>query len=203
LHLLNVGDKDIKISARFNDILLGAWSDQLLLYAGNSINEVVYAGFHQGDDSSPYLNRQVDFEYKDGSAGHPFTPHPEVEWNNYWTDNHLRGPENGDSAILTLGRTGGEWWVEWDNLTRTNDADNVWDGASWKVSLPGLDLDPDVYVGVWYANPRTSTSQTSKIEWFRVEAEGVQVVPEPATIVLWSGLGAMGLVAAWRRRRAS
>jgi len=26
-------------------------------------------------------------------------------------------------------------------------------------------------------------------------------VPEPSTLVLWSGLGAMGLIAAWRRRK--
>jgi MYXO-CTERM domain-containing protein len=27
------------------------------------------------------------------------------------------------------------------------------------------------------------------------------VIPEPTTLVLWPGLGAVGLIAAWRRRR--
>jgi hypothetical protein len=26
-------------------------------------------------------------------------------------------------------------------------------------------------------------------------------IPEPSTLIIWSGLGAMGLIAAWRRRK--
>lgn len=30
---------------------------------------------------------------------------------------------------------------------------------------------------------------------------GINVLPEPSTIVIWSGLGVCGLIFAWRRRR--
>jgi hypothetical protein len=30
---------------------------------------------------------------------------------------------------------------------------------------------------------------------------GSSIIPEPASLLLWSGLGAVGLIAAWRRRK--
>jgi len=55
----------------------------------------------------------------------------------------------------------------------------------------------------WYADGdgwQGGADESWAIENVRVRVES-NVVPEPCTLLVWSGLGAAGLVAAWRRRR--
>jgi MYXO-CTERM domain-containing protein len=59
------------------------------------------------------------------------------------------------------------------------------------------------FASPWYSaafsiNPAVGQSFIA-FALYRPEPTGV--VPEPTTLLVWSGLGAMGLVAAWRRRR--
>jgi len=205
LRVPDVGNRDFTISAQFRDINLAAWSDQLMLYAGTSVDQNVHAGFHQGDHWNPQLNRAHVWEFDDGSNSLPIyaiagTDH--AEWEQYWIDNGFIGPANGDDAVFTLGRTDEKWWIGWeidesaysDGYTRSGNLKDT----KWAVEFPDAQADDDLYVGILYANPRTDTTQTSYVDWVEVT---VEPVPEPSAIIVWFLIGSTALAIGWWRRR--
>ena len=105
----------------------------------------------------------------------------------------------GDDILLTFGRTEGLWTLSWDN--QTNPAAS---GASPGISLPWLDEEEDLYVGVFAANAGTVGGTTDVVVSFTSEIDyfSVDVVPEPSSIVLLS-IGALSMMLWGRRRRKS
>jgi hypothetical protein len=171
LLLSNVGSLDFAVSGLFRNVMVPNGSDQLLLYAGTSATNVVRAGFHE---------RDVYLIVENQGAGdvRPFL-------------SNLNEFSPGDDVLLTFGRTGGLWQLSWQNLTNP-----ITSGSSTPISLPWLDGEPELYVGVMASNAGTATSFVGQIDSF-----SVNVVPEPPSMALF-GLGAVGVVVLSRRRRA-
>jgi len=199
LYLPDVGNRDVRISAKFKSIHLAGWSDQLLLIAGTSVDQHVHAGLHQGDRAGPHLDRMLIWEYSDGSRGFPHyaaSGHTYQEFDNYCITNRLVGPANGDDIIFTLGRTAGKWWIAWDNLSEDKYSDGYTRDGSleetrWAVELPDAQAGVDLYVGLLYANPRTNTPQTTQVDWFEVQVAprvGQQSAASPATATAPGGI---------------
>jgi hypothetical protein len=142
LDLPDPGSNDIVIRAEFKNVQLGSTvSNQLVLYAGVANGDSVRAGLHRSAGALGYmLNGNVN-NADDAAWGTGASP-PDLL-------------SNGDDIVLTLSRTGGLWSLSWDNLT-----DPLADGSSPGFSYPWLD-NTDLFVGIHYGTPRTSTAVTS------------------------------------------
>jgi len=148
LLLPNVGDQDVTIKALFRDIQVSGYhsSNQLTLYAGQSATQNIRAGIHYYHDHDYALwSRNPD----DGVT-HAWTTPSDASWS------------DGDDVELTLSRQDGRWQLDWHNLTNDDS------GTSDSFSLPWVDGNA-LYVGIHYANARSSTSRTSLVESFTVE----------------------------------
>ena len=112
--------------------------------------------------------------------------------NNGGGDMNVFSPHNswtpGDTIEVTLARQSGMWSLSWDNLTAASS------GSLPAVSLPWLDSQPDLYFGILAANAGTNSSFIGQVDRF-----SVNVVPEPASVVVW-GLLALPFTAAVRWR---
>ena len=162
-----VGNRDLSITAVFENVAVPNLSDQLFLYAAVDENTILRAGVHQSNAYHFTVNM---------GAGDS-TP--------------LAAPANsfatGDDIQLTLSRTAGLWAVSWFNLSDNSQ-------GTMGLSLPWLDAPGDLYLGVHAANARTSTSFVATID--RVI---VNIVPEPATLMLAVVCGAILATTRWPR----
>ena len=146
-----------------------------------------------------------------GMPGYLATVTTETE--NAWvTQNLLRPSPYGALAIGGFQPPGspepaGGWqWVTGEPWGYTN-----WAGAP--PSQEPNDLGGEDRLNIWGGGwgPRFSTGEDRCGTWndvlanypnmeaYVVEYSGA--VPEPSTLLVWSGLSAMGLIAAWRRRK--
>ena len=166
--------KDLRITAKFDDIEMPGLSDQLLLYVGTSSEKVLRGGFHQIDNS--ISSGQLVLAGNTGAGDFGF---PQID--------QLGLFSTGDDIVLSLSRTGGQWSLEWENLT--NPAAS---GAYSGVSVPWLDTEPNLYVGLMHMDARNFSPQTAKVDYFRVE---VGPVPEPSSLALILLVG----LATWRQ----
>lgn len=162
LFLPNLGLHDFSISGLFRDVRVPNASDQLFLYVGTSETNVVRAGFHELDVYMIVENQGSGDQRPFLSAFDAFMP--------------------GDDVMLTFGRTSGVWRQSWENLTNPSAS-----GFSPGFSIPWLDGEKDLYVGVLAANAGSDTSFTAKLDTFDVAR-----VPEPATLTLL-GTGLIGV----------
>jgi hypothetical protein len=164
--LTDMAGRDLRITAKFDDVVLQDLSDQLLLYVGTSSDKILEAGFHDYSAIDPSgATAQYSILGNTGSGDFTFPGADSV-----------RLFANGDDVILSLSRIDGLWSLEWENLT--NPAAS---GAYSGISVPWLDAEPDLYVGLMHMDARNFTPQTAKVDYFRVE---VSVVPESSSLVL-------------------
>lgn len=83
----------------------------------------------------------------------------------------------GDDVILSLSRIAGLWSLEWEDLT-----DPANSGSVSGFSVPWLDGEPNLYVGITNMYFNNAARQTAKIDYFRVEVGAP--VPEPSSWAL-------------------
>jgi hypothetical protein len=163
--LTNMSERDLRITAKFDDVVLQELSDQLLIYVGTSSELILEAGFHDYSAIDPSgATAQYSILGNTGSGDFTFPGADSV-----------RLFANGDDIILSLSRVDGLWSLEWENLT--NPAAS---GAYSGILVPWLDSEPNLYVGLTHMDARNFSPQTAKIDYFRVE---VGPVPEPSTLV--------------------
>jgi hypothetical protein len=156
LLLPNPGANDITIEAKFLGTDIGnVLSNQLMLYAANSAGDSIRAGLHRGSPSG-YLSYTFASNQLGGDAG-------------YYDSGSIFS--NGEDVIISLARTSGTWEVSWQNLTNPSKS-----GTSGSIAAFNWLDNQDLYVGIHYANPRTSTQYTTGVEYFRADG-----VPEPST----------------------
>jgi len=74
-----------------------------------------------------------------------------------------------------------------------------WSGCGYSKSL-ALSIGDHVDFAVGFPAGTVYYSDTTGVE-ATLEGPDPSPVPEPTTLIVWSGLGVVGLVAAWRRRR--
>jgi hypothetical protein len=159
-----VGAQDITVSALFRDVQVPNNSDQLFLYLGTSQNSVVRVGLHSGNRYAFVVNQGV------------------VDTLPFISD--FGAFASGDDVQLTFGRSGGQWQMTWQNLTTPAES-----GSSPFVSLPWLDAQSDLYVGVLASNAGTDISFAAQIDTF-----SFVVVPEPSSrALLVAGFVLLGL----------
>lgn len=139
----NVSTQDLYVSALFRDVQVPNGSDQLCLYVGMSASNVVRAGFHNG-------NVYLITENQGSGDQSPFV-----------SDFDAFAP--GDAVRLTFARNGGEWTLSWEDLTNPSAS-----GSSPGVSIPWLDAEPNLYVGVLAADAGTTIPFTAHIDTFSV-----------------------------------
>jgi PEP-CTERM motif len=169
LLLSGIGAQDFSVSALFRDVRVPNGSDQLMLFVGTSTTNVVRAGFHELDVYAIVENT--------GSG----------DQRPYLSDFNAFNP--GDDVLMTFARRNLQWQLSWQNLTNSGA-----NGASSIVSLPWLDAESDLYVGVLAANAGTGTPFLGKLDYFKVQG-----VPEPSSVVLF-GLAFTGLICLSRKR---
>jgi hypothetical protein len=81
----------------------------------------------------------------------------------------------GDDIEVTLSRQAGLWTLSWNNLSTASS------GSLPSVSFPAMDSQPDLYFGVLASNAGTTQSFVAQIDNFSVD-----VVPEPASGIVWA-----------------
>jgi probable HAF family extracellular repeat protein len=135
-----------------------------------------------------------------GNPANPPTSHPFIwEWEN----------ENG--VMEDLGSLPGR--TDWGYARGINDLGEVvgssgghafvWDSVGGMLDLNGLLDGSGVGWEVTQAYDINNSGQIVGGGYHNGEYRGFLLtpVPEPSTLVLWTGLGAMGLLALWRRRK--
>ncbi len=166
--------RDFKITAKFDDIDVPGLSDQLLLYVGTSADKVVRGGFHENQTLDPSGGTgQFILVGNTGATGFGFPQGDE-----------LGTFEIGDDITLSLSRTGGLWSMEWQNLSNPSGS-----GGVSGISIPWLDAESDLYVGLMHLDARNFESQTAKIDYFQVELGGLVPIPEPSSLALFALAG--------------
>ena len=189
LFLPNPGANDITIEASFLGVDVGnVASNQLMLYAANSAGDSIRAGFHHGNPSG-YLGYIFTSNQAGADTGH------------YGSGGSSFS--NGEDVILTLARTSGTWDISWQNLTNPSKS-----GTSGSIAAFSWLDNEDLYVGIHYANPRTSTQYTTGVQYFSTVPDAgpgnaiPDPIPEPTSLVIWSliGLSFVG-IRCWRRRK--
>jgi hypothetical protein len=99
--------------------------------------------------------------------------------------------EIGDDIVLSLSRIAGTWNLHWKNLT--NPANS---GAYVGISIPWLDVESNLYVGLMHMDARNFSSQTALVDYFQVS------VPEPSAIALLAVACSLSFVLANRVNRS-
>jgi len=170
LYITGVSGKDLTISVLIKDIHVTLESDQFVLFAAASIGKQLRGGCHVW--SSGANPRQYTLSSNRGG----------------WDGKEWFGPTGafaeGDKVRLSLSRTGGSWGLAWNNYSQGTQ------GKSPSFSFPWLDTEPNLYCGIWYANPTNDNPKTSRIESFSVsvgpprpEGPGERTGQEPQATV--------------------
>jgi hypothetical protein len=165
--------RDLRITAKFDDVTLRDLSDELLLYVGVDSDVILEAGFHDYSAIDP-SGATGQFAVLGNTGAGDFT-FPEVDPVKFF--------ETGDDIVLSLSRIAGQWSLEWENLSNPGMS-----GFYTGISVPWLDAEPNLYVGLMHMDARNFTTQTAKIDYFRVE---IGAVPEPnsgSLLGLWACL---------------
>ena len=179
--LTEMAGRDLRITARFDDVSVADSFDQLELYVGTDADNVLRGGMHQAaapNDGQFVLAGNTG----SGDFGFPLIGLP----GSFTT---------GDDIVLALSRIDGRWIMEWDNLTNPAGSGKVED-----VSVPWLDGEESLYVGLMHMDARNNTSQVAKVDYFCVEVGAIPdtvAVPEPLSLTLL----ALGMGAVLLRRR--
>ena len=166
--LTEMAGRDLRITARFDDVSVADAFDQLELYVGTDADNVLRGGMHQAaapNDGQFVLAGNTG----SGDFGFPLIGLP----GSFAT---------GDDIELSLSRIDGEWSMVWDNLT--NPAAN---GHVEGIVVPWLDGEESLYVGLMHLDARNTTAQIAKVGYFCVELGPIPEpngVPEPAALTL-------------------
>lgn len=159
-----VGSDDFIVRAKFLDLHTEQSSDQIGVFVGTSVDNVVRGGAHETATPGTY---QAIFN---------------------WSQSGVDGPpqggaldvfQAGDDGIFELGRIGGVWHFSWQNLDTP-----ALSGSVGNFTVPGLDSATDLYFGVFNHDARNTTPQLATLEYFQV-LTGASV-PEPSSLVLWA-----------------
>lgn len=110
---------------------------------------------------------------------------------------------NGPTVTVTPSFDDGEYWHAWIDYngtslevrTNTSDVRPTLPTLSYNLSLPNLLGMPSAYVG-FTGGTCIAYGKYDIVAW---DFEGAPAVPEPATIAIWSVLGALGMIVARRR----
>lgn len=175
--ITNMVGRDFRVSAKFDDINVPGLSDQLLLYVGTDADHVLRGGFHENatfDPSGDTAQLVLAGNTGAGDFGFPGIGLPETI-------------ATGDDVILSLSRLAGEWQLEWENLT------NPAASGSYQVaSMPWLDGESELYVGLMHMDARNFVSQTANVDFFRVQLGAP--VPEPSSAGICVVIASAGLL---------
>ncbi|KKM13298.1 hypothetical protein LCGC14_1717630, partial [marine sediment metagenome] len=154
--LEGIGGQDFSISAKFYNVQTNQASDILVFFVGTSVNKHIIAGFHSPNQIIfGGHTGEGTFPFEQTQAGHPgFIP--------------------GDDILLTLSRQQGEWSLAWKDLTIPSAS-----GSLTEVSIPWLDDQPDLYMGILHADGGNSIPQTADIDDFTVVVAPGVLPPEP------------------------
>jgi hypothetical protein len=160
--ILGAGNDNFVVRAKYLDIHVDQLSDQLGIFVGRSVDNVVRAGAHETMTPGTY---QAIFNWsQNGVDGLP-------------NGGALNAFNAGDDAVFQLGRIGGQWHFRWQNLNTP-----ALSGSVENFTIPGLDSEADLYFGVFNHDARNTTPQLATLEYFEV-LTGASV-PEPTSIGL-------------------
>jgi hypothetical protein len=175
--LPGIGAGNLSIEAIFFDLQVDQLSDQIGVLAGSSVDNVVRGGTHEAF-TRPAYQAISTYSLNGGDIG-PF-----------FGILDLFAP--GDDMLVRLSRINGQWQFFWQNLTQPNLT-----YASPFFTLPLLDAETDLYVGIYNHDARNTTPQQAFLGQFTVRTGTDATVPEPAT--LWLALVCALLAIAKRR----
>jgi hypothetical protein len=161
LLLTGIGSGDFLVRAKFLNLHADQLSDQIGIFVGASVDNVVRAGIHEGP--SGYQAFLINSQ-----SGVDVVP-------SLGADNQFTAGEDG---VFEIGRIGGQWYYSWQNLTNP-----VLSGSFQNISLPALDSQTDLYVGIFNNDARNTIPQTATLDYFTVLI-GAEV-PEPASAMIW------------------
>jgi hypothetical protein len=141
-------------------------------------------------------------------AAHNDLNQDDISWVTYYWNNPIVPQSSTLDTFFTPDGT-----RLWHYNLKYLDSNGQW--VLWKDVIPEDPIHTGVFVDSLIGMPSTTGLKVNFIsaksavdnetpeyivlnEW---TIQGASAVPEPSTLILWSGLGAMGLVAAWRRRK--
>jgi len=177
-YLQGVGNSDIIASTLVDNLANFAGSDQLCLYVGTSSSNVLRGGFTYGGGAN--VNGVYALTENNASTGNndisPFVSSPNAF-------------SPGDDVVLSIERINGLWSIAWNDLSNPSAS-----GQSPSLDIASLDSQPNLYVGIYAANPSSPFITNDLVNF------SVTTTPEPSTLTLF-GLGVVGMAAYGRRRR--
>ncbi|REK12642.1 MAG: PEP-CTERM sorting domain-containing protein [Planctomycetota bacterium] len=177
LLMSGIGSGDFVVKAKFLDLHVDEASDQIGVFVGTSVDKVLRGGVFE---QIPFGGYGTAFNFsQNGTDGAP-------------TNGAVANFQPGQDGVFEIGRIGGAWHFAWQNLSNP-----VNSGSFTSFSVPGLDLENDLYVGVFNHDARNFTPQNATLDYFEVRT-GVDV-PEPSSIVVF-GVGIVGFLFIARRR---
>jgi hypothetical protein len=172
----NVNSDDFIVRAKFIDIHTDQLSDQIGVFVGTSVDNVVRGGAHETATPGSY---QAIFN---------------------WSQSGVDGPpqgatldvfQAGDDGLFEIGRIGGVWHFSWMNT----DSPQL-NGSITNFTVPGIDQATDLYFGVYNHDARNTVPQVATLDYFQV-LTGASV-PEPSSVILGTiGLVILGRVRKW------
>ena len=141
--LSGIGTGDFEIEAHFSNINVDDLSDQLGIFAGASVDNLIRAGaveggFGQYDSFFTYSFNGMD---QNPSLG-------------------VLLPAFHD-AIFELGRASGTWYFRWQILDTPN-------SGFYNFVVPSLESETDLYVGIFNNDARNFTPRTASVDYVSV-----------------------------------
>ncbi len=86
-------------------------------------------------------------------------------------------------------------------ITLTTASTDVWGAFGSKSGSHTFPEAFDVNAPLNFVFFAHDAEEKYKLNWLSLEVDGTRAVPEPSSLVLFSGFGVMGLVMVWRRRK--
>ena len=167
IRLRGLAFSDFIVKATFRDIQVDGSSDQLGVFVGTSVDNVLRGGVHElsSPDYQSFVVNSLNSVDGPPQGGVQFAF------------------SSGQDAEFQIGRINGNWHFRWTNLSDPSKS-----GSLTNLAVP-LGNAPDLYFGVFHLDARNVTPQVATLDQFSIITGNL--IPEPSTFFLAFGLVAV------------